>query len=142
MHSCQENNELKSIKITPKHIVVGKNKYRLSRIENVWIKELGVSCQLLRLLVLMLQFSSVGWLAQYWVGRTGFGFYLPVLLSVVGLFYALLTFRKYELKALLSAVDETGKQPITIATAIKNHDYKALQNIEYSCQQVDPITRP
>lgn len=127
---------MKNINITPKYIVVGKNEYRLSRIENVWIKKLGVSCQLLRLLVLMLQFSSVGWLAQYWIGMTGFGFYLPALLSVAGLFYALVTFRKYELKVLLSTVDETGKQPITIATAIKNNDYIVLQYVEQNWLQV------
>jgi hypothetical protein len=131
------NNQLKNIEITSKNIVVGNKEYRLSRIENVWVKKLGISGQLLRLLALMLQFSCVGWFAQYWVSMTGFGFYLPALLSVVGLLYALFTFRKYELKALLSAVDETGKQPITIASTAKTINYKLLKDIEYSWHQRD-----
>jgi hypothetical protein len=119
----------KNINLSSEYVVVGKDQYPIDRIKFIWMKELGLGSQVLRFTAIALQFSCVGWLGQYWLLIPVLSLYLPLILALIGLLYALLTFRRYELKAQLTPVDETGSQAITLASGVLTDKKEQFEDI-------------
>ncbi|WP_330961041.1 DUF6232 family protein [Photobacterium sp. 53610] len=123
------------IKLTREHLLIGQRAFTLNRIQSVWGRKLTWKCQFTRMLAIMFQYSAVGWAIQYWLMfPEGWGLVLPLSLIGIGALYYLVTLRRFELKALLTAVDETGEQPITLASSMTKSDWARFQDFEAQFQ--------
>lgn len=134
-HSVQGEDDdnggrLKAISFDATHINVGKHKFSRNRIQKLSSRRLNFNEQLIRVISIAVQYSSVGWVVQYIVANTGYGYYLPAVLALFGLAYAAISFRKYELRALLTPIDETGEQVIVIAKSNNKEAYNYYQELE------------
>ncbi|ELC9519999.1 hypothetical protein RJY08_001446 [Vibrio alginolyticus] len=124
---------MKTLDINSEFVVVGNDEYPLKRMLYLWSHQLTLKCQLIRLVSVVVQFSTMGWLAQFWVASVipyGFALLLPSFLAGFGVLYYLYSFRRFELRVRLTEVDETGSQVIAIARTRKKQDFTIFKELE------------
>jgi hypothetical protein len=91
------------------------DKYDLSKIKSAKITANSLKSHILRIVCYGLLFSSIVWI----VCPPGMGQILAPVALIVGLLFALVTSRRYELKVEFQHSDETGLQWITVAKTNK-----------------------
>ena len=129
---------MKTLDVNSEFVVVGNDEYPLKRMLRLWSHQLTLRCQLIRLVSVVVQFSSIGWLAQFWLAQFlvasvipyGFALLLPSFLAGFGVLYYLYSFRRFELRVRLTEVDETGSQVIAIARTRKTKDFMIFKELE------------
>lgn len=134
--------EIKMIKFNHNgsFILNDKDEYRINRINKIWAVQLSKYDQIKRLLLLALSFSSVGGVFAYWAKDVAI--YLVLILFCVGLLWALLTFRRYELRVEFKATDETGVQTVTLMHALKVNKFESFKSIaKQLSMHIQPIQR-
>lgn len=108
------------IKIENGMIKTGKDEYKLTSVKDIQAKQLRFRDHLVRIISYALLFSAVGW-----IFFPIFGFFLFAL----GAIGALVTSKKYELRALFRETDETGDQWSVISRTRHSVEYEAFQGI-------------
>lgn len=101
-------------------LVVNSDEYHLSKILDIQAKELRLKDHLIRLLSISIALSVVGWVI--------FPIIAP-LLMVVGAFFAVLTSKKYELRAEFRGVDESGDHWTPLARGKKHEEFVVFKDI-------------
>ncbi len=109
-----------NIEITNGLLSVDKDEYKLASILEIEARELSLKNHIVRILSFAFLFSCVGWI---FLGMFG------LFLFIVGLVYAALSAKKYELRALFRAVDETGNQWSSIKRSQADGDYDVFKAI-------------
>lgn len=108
-------------------VVNGKDEYLLRRMRSIYVKRLGVREQLVRCLSCGLAFASVSCGAAYWIAV--WVPYLSLLFFAIGLLWSLCTFRRFELRAVFKAVDETGDFDVAIARGVRSQLLPVLDDV-------------
>ncbi len=129
---------MRIISLSEEYLTVGDDSFRTNRIQKIWAKKLTLRCQCIRAIAIAAQMSLVGWVAQYWLHGHSGAILLPLGLGFLGLVLAATSYRRYELRALLTEVDETGEQIITLASGLTDREYEHFQEMEsqwYSGQE-------
>ncbi|GAB3532992.1 DUF6232 family protein [Photobacterium alginatilyticum] len=104
-------------------LTVKKDVYPLSKILTIEAKELRLKDQLIRILCISLAVSAVGWAFLPIVG--------PVLM-LIGALFAVLTSKKYELRAEFSGTDESGDHWAPLARGRRAEEFALFKTIAES----------
>ncbi|MGF1717105.1 DUF6232 family protein [Photobacterium chitinilyticum] len=110
----------KDIYLRDNTLTVKKDVYPLSKILTIEAKELRLKDQLLRILCISAAASVVGWA------------FLPIVapvLMLVGALFAILTAKKYELRAEFRGTDESGDHWVPIARGRKTEEFTLFKAI-------------
>lgn len=111
--------------ITSRYLVVRGDSYKLSKIKQLQIRKLSVKDNLVRLASIVFALSAATWA---FVPQFGF------LALIASSFIALLSFKKYELRAEFRGCDETGDQWVSLVRCCTKNEYSTLKEIYSSVQ--------
>jgi ABC-type transport system involved in cytochrome bd biosynthesis fused ATPase/permease subunit len=105
------------------------DEYDLAKIKNARVVQNNLIKHALRVTSYGLLFSSIVWV----ICPEGFGYILAPIAMILGVLFAVLTSRKYELQVEFQHIDETGLQWVTVAKASK------LSEMDVFAKQVSEI---
>jgi len=108
-------------------VLNGKDEFNMQRITRVWAEDLSPLDQIKRVVLIGILFAAVGGACAQWFA--GLAIYLSLLLFVLGMGWALLTFRRSELRASFKATDETGSQTVTLMHASRQASVQQLHHM-------------
>lgn len=110
----------RDVLITADHLRIRKDEYRLKKILSIHAKAMTARDQIVRILSIAFAFSAIGWVIFAPMG---------LLLFAMGSVGALLTSKRYELRAEFRAVDESGDRVVPIARGRAPEEYALFQRI-------------
>ncbi|MGF1753448.1 DUF6232 family protein [Vibrio makurazakiensis] len=106
--------------ITSTEFIIRKDSYRLNKIKRVEVKRLGVKDNLVRFFSLALLLS-----AATWAFAPGFGW----IAMAVSLLLALISMRKFELRAEFQGTDETGDHWASLVRCCTEEEFHILRSL-------------
>ncbi|MBU2714118.1 hypothetical protein [Zooshikella harenae] len=110
----------KSIEISDGKLVIGKDTYQLKKILEIYAVEMKIKDHLIRIFTFAFLFSAIGWAIFYLLGYA---------LFAIGFVLAILTMKKYELRALHKGSDETGDQIVSLLRSRKEEDFERFKQV-------------
>lgn len=106
--------------VTSSELKVRKDSYRLDKIRDIKLKRLSFADNLLKVITFAVILS-----AATWAFVPQFGFFA----LLISLLLALVSIRKYELKAEFKGTDETGDYWVSIARCWNENEFHILENL-------------
>ena len=108
-------------------VLNGKDEFNMQRINRVWVVDLSPLDQVKPVVLIGILFAAVGAACALWFAALAI--YLCLVLFLLGIVWALLTFRRSELRASFKATDETGGQTVTLMHASRQDRVQQLHDI-------------
>lgn len=99
------------------------NDYKLDRIRSARARENSYQSQLVRVVIIGALFSSIVWA----ICPGGFATILAPVALIVGVIFALVTAKRYELQVKFEHIDETGEQWVSVVKSNKKDDMALFQ---------------
>ncbi|MBW3695184.1 hypothetical protein EK599_05735 [Vibrio sp. T187] len=113
-------------KVTSTEFIVRKDRYGLNKIKRIQVNRLGIKDNLVRILSLALLLS-----ASTWAFAPGFG----LLALALSLLLALVSMRKFELRAEFSGTDETGDHWVSVVRCCTEEEFNILKSLQSELSQ-------